>query len=72
MRDPAVENPQKLRELAAWYREYAERASAPWVREGRLRTAACLEHQAAMLENTRRLAGGRSPVRPSADAFTMP
>lgn len=50
MPDIAVDNPQDLRELAAWYRDYAERASAPWVCEGRLRTAACLEHQAAMLE----------------------
>jgi hypothetical protein len=29
-------NPQKLRELAAWYRDYADRAAAPWVSEGRL------------------------------------
>ena len=28
-----LENPQKLRELAAWYRAYAERANTPWVCE---------------------------------------
>jgi len=49
-----LENPQKLRELAAWYRDYAERASAPWVCEGRLQTAEDLERQAALLEESRR------------------
>jgi hypothetical protein len=37
------QNPQKLCELAAWYRECAERAATPWVNEGRLQTAADLE-----------------------------
>ena len=44
------QNPQKLRELAAWYREYAERAATPWVSEGRLQTAADLERYAALME----------------------
>jgi hypothetical protein len=44
------ENPHKLRKLAAWYRAYAERAAAPWVSEGRLRTADDLERHAAVLE----------------------
>jgi hypothetical protein len=44
------QNPQKLRELAAWYRDYAERAAAPWVIDGRLQTAADLERYAALLE----------------------
>jgi hypothetical protein len=44
------QDPQKLRELAAWYREYAERAATPWVNEGRLQTAADLEEYAALLE----------------------
>ena len=54
------QNPQKLRELAAWYREYAGRAAAPWVSEGRLQTAADLEEYAARLEavaQRRRAAG---------------
>ena len=45
-----LEDPQKLRELAAWYRAYAERAHTPWVSEGRLRTAADLDRAAAVLE----------------------
>ena len=54
------QNPEKLRELAAWYREYAERAATPWVSEGRLQTAAHLERYAALLEavaQRRRAAG---------------
>ena len=39
----------KLRELAAWYREYAERAE-PSVRESRLRIAEQLERDADLLE----------------------
>ena len=49
----ALEDPGKLRELAAWYRAYAERANTPWVCEGRLQTAEDLEHQAALLEEGR-------------------
>jgi hypothetical protein len=49
----ALEDPRKLRELAAWYRDYAERANAPWVCEGRLQTAEDLEQQAAVLEESR-------------------
>ncbi len=45
-----LENPQKLRELAAWYRAYAERAHTPWVCEGRFRTAADLDCAAVVLE----------------------
>jgi hypothetical protein len=39
----------KLRELAAWYREFAERAE-PTVREARLRIAEQLERDADLLE----------------------
>jgi hypothetical protein len=42
-------NPQKHRELAAWYRDYAERTAALWVSEGRLQTAADLVYCAALL-----------------------
>jgi hypothetical protein len=48
----ALEDPRKLRELAAWYRDYAERANTPWVCEGRLQTADDLERQAAVLEES--------------------
>jgi hypothetical protein len=34
-----VSDPNKLRELAAWCRDFAERAGSPWVWEARLRTA---------------------------------
>ena len=52
-----LENPQKLRELAAWYRNYAERANTPWVCEGRLQTADDLERAAGVLEESRRSRG---------------
>ena len=54
MRYVVLENSQKLRELALWYREYAERAGSPWVWEARLQTAQDLERQAAMLEGKKR------------------
>jgi hypothetical protein len=37
--DPVRDNPSKLRELAAWYREFAERAGNPTIWEARLRMA---------------------------------
>ena len=45
-----MENPQKLRELAAWYREFAEKTGNPSIWEARLRMAEDLEHEAALLE----------------------
>jgi hypothetical protein len=41
---------QKLRELAAWYREFAERAGASWIWEARLRRASELEREADRLQ----------------------
>ena len=55
-----LENPAKLRQLAAWYRAYAERANAPWVCEGRLQTAADLERHATLLEATKSSARRRT------------
>jgi hypothetical protein len=40
----------RLRELAAWYREFAERAGNPVIWEARLQTAAELEREADRLE----------------------
>jgi hypothetical protein len=40
----------RLRRLAAWYREMAERAGDPWVWEARLKTAIEMEREAARLE----------------------
>jgi hypothetical protein len=45
-----MEDPHKLRKLAAWYREFAERAGNPWVWEARLQLADDLEREAADLE----------------------
>ena len=40
----------KLRRLAAWYRELAERAGNPWIWEARLRRAKDLEAEADRVE----------------------
>jgi hypothetical protein len=49
-------DPRKLRELAAWYREFAERTDNPMIWECRLHTADDLDAEATRLEQ---LAGGR-------------
>ena len=41
---------EKLRELAAWYREFAERAGNPAIWESRLRMAEDLEREAERLK----------------------
>jgi hypothetical protein len=48
-----VDDPTKLRELAAWYREFAEQSGNPAIWEGRLRTAEDLEAEARQLETHR-------------------
>jgi hypothetical protein len=45
-----VDDPAKLRELAAWYREFAEQSGNPAIWDGRLRTAEDLEAEARHLE----------------------
>jgi hypothetical protein len=50
MIEPDPRNPDRLRELAAWYREFAERAGNPAIWEARLRTAQDLEAEAKRLE----------------------
>lgn len=55
--DRGMSDPTKLRELAAWYREFAERADNPMIWECRLHTADDLDAEATRLE---RLAGGPS------------
>ena len=59
-----MDEAQKLRELAAWYREYAERAGSPWIWDARLRTADKLEKEAALLE--KRVIQIKEPVSPLA------
>jgi len=57
-----MDEARKLRELAAWYREFAERAGAPWIWDARLRTADKLEKEAGLLEE--RLLKTKEPVSP--------
>jgi hypothetical protein len=45
-----TEGSSKLRELASWYREFAERAGNPAIWEARIRTAEDLEREALALE----------------------
>jgi hypothetical protein len=45
-----MKNPEKLRELAAWYREFAERTASPGICESRLLMAEDLEREAARVE----------------------
>ena len=44
------EKQRRLRELAHWYRDFAERAGNPVIWDARLRTAKELEHEANRLE----------------------
>jgi hypothetical protein len=48
--DKTVEDSKKLRELAGWYRTFAERTGNPTIWELRLRTAEDLEEAAARIE----------------------
>ena len=50
--DTRTSEPDKLRELACWYREFAERTGNPAIWEARLRTAEDLEAEAVRLERT--------------------
>jgi len=56
--DPTETNPSKLRELASWYRDFAERAGNPAIWQARLRTAKELEAEADLVERAR---AGRNP-----------
>lgn len=47
-----MDEPQRLRELAAWLRECAERAGAPWIWEARLTRAETLEEEADRRERS--------------------
>jgi hypothetical protein len=44
---------ERLRELASWYREYAERTGNPAIWDARIRTAEDLEAEATRLEDRR-------------------
>lgn len=49
--DATMSEALKLRELASWYREFAEQAGNPMIWDARLRTAENLEAEAALLEH---------------------
>lgn len=49
-----MDQAQKLRDLASWYREFAERCENPAIWDARLRTAEDLEREAAAMENAER------------------
>jgi hypothetical protein len=57
-----MDEARKLRDLAAWYREFAERAGDPWIWDARLKTADKLEKEAALLE--KRLIQIKEPASP--------
>jgi hypothetical protein len=45
-------HPDKLRELASWYRTFADRAGNPAIWDGRLRTAEYLDAEADRIERS--------------------
>jgi hypothetical protein len=47
-----MQNTEKLRELASWYRDFAERTANPMIWEARLRTAEDLETEADRLDGS--------------------
>ena len=47
-----MERPHKLRELAVWYREFAEQAGNTAIWDSRLRMAEDLELEAQLIERT--------------------
>ena len=49
-----MRDPETLRRLASWYREFAERAGNPAIWEARLRMAGDLEAEADRVENAGR------------------
>ena len=60
-REEALAAPRKLRELAGWYREFAERTGNPTIWEARLRTAEDLDAEADRLEGGSRLTEIKEP-----------
>jgi hypothetical protein len=54
-----MDQAQKLRDLASWYREFADRAENPAIWDARLRTAEDLEREAEELESSQRHYAGR-------------
>jgi len=57
-----MDQAQKLRDLATWYREFAERTENPTIWDARLRTADDLEREANALESRRTRGAERERV----------
>ena len=55
-----MQDPTKLRVLASWYREFAERTASPTIWEARLHTAQDLDTEANRIE--------QGPSAPTAQA----
>jgi hypothetical protein len=55
-----LSKPERLRELACWYRGQAERTANPTIWDVRLRTAEDLEAEAMRLERSTPLSGVRA------------
>jgi hypothetical protein len=47
-----VNDSKKLRDLASWYRAFAERTANPLIWDARLRTAEDIEAEAARIEHS--------------------
>jgi hypothetical protein len=56
-----MDQAQKLRDLASWYREFAERTENPTIWDARLRTAEYLERVAGNIEAQYERQRGREP-----------
>ena len=61
-----MNDPEKLRELACWYREFAERTDNPTIWDARLRAAEDLEAEAARIEKIRRHSNEEEGCLPAA------
>jgi hypothetical protein len=61
--DARPKDPHRLRELAAWYREFADRAGNPVIWEARLQTAAELEREADRLLSVEPAGHGKASGR---------
>jgi hypothetical protein len=57
-------DPEKLRDLANFYREFAQHTTIPAIWDARLRTAEDLEREAAKVDAARARAAGRGTQKP--------
>ena len=56
-----MSEPKRLKELACWYREFAERAANTMIWEARLLTAENLDREADQIEQNYVTAGSAAP-----------